>query len=209
MPKIASMARSYQPDMLIVDRTVSGEFENYQTPERGIPDVQLPHPWESCIPLGNDWGYVPADVYKSPAEVIHILVEIAAKGGNLLLGIGPKPDGTLPDEVISCLEKIGEWLSKNGEAIYNTRTTEFYNDKNTWFTKSKDGNKTYVIYCLEENKPVPEKIAWKGNIPDKNSKIIFLETGKPVKWSMNNEGVEIVVPKGLPVNQAAIGFSFL
>jgi alpha-L-fucosidase len=209
MPKIASMARSYQPDMLIVDRTVPGEFENYQTPERGIPDVQLPNPWESCIPLGNDWGYVPADTYKSPAEIIHFLVEIVAKGGNLLLGIGPKPDGTLPDEVISRLEKIGEWLFKNGEAIYNTRTTEFYNDKNTWFTKSKDGKTTYAICCLEENKPVPEKIVWKGNIPNKNSEIIFLETGKPVKWSVTKEGIEIVVPKRLLVNQAAIAFSFL
>ena len=208
MPKIASMARNYQPDMLIVDRTVPGEFENYQTPERGIPDAQLNNPWESCITLGNDWGYVPNDPYKSPSQVIHLLVEIVAKGGNLLLGIGSKPDGTLPDEVISRLEEIGKWLSKNGEAIYNTKTAYFYNDENIWFTKSKDGKKTYAIYCLEENKPVPKKITWKENIPKKGSRIIFLETGKPVQWSVTEKGVEVVVPKGLPANQAAIVFSF-
>ena len=209
MPKIASMVRRYQPGMLIVDRTVPGEFENYQTPERGIPDVQLHNPWESCITLGYDWGYVPTDIYKSPNEVIHILVEIVAKGGNLLLGIGPKPDGTLPDGVMYRLEKIGEWLSKNGEAIYNTRTTKFYHDENTWFTQSKDGKKIYAIHCLKENEPLPEKIVWKGNIPKKNAKIIFLETGKPVKWNSTKEGIEIVVPKGLPANQAAIAFSFV
>lgn len=55
MPGIARMARSYQPSMLIVDRTVPGEYENYQTPERGIPDRQIDVPWESCIPLGYDW----------------------------------------------------------------------------------------------------------------------------------------------------------
>ena len=208
MPKIAAMARRYQPEMLIVDRTVPGEFENYQTPERGVPDVQLQNPWESCITLGYDWGYVPTDIYKSPAKVIHILAEIVAKGGNLLLGIGPKPDGTLPDGVKVRLEKIGEWLNKNGAAIFNTRITDFYHDKNTWFTKSKDGQKIYAIYCLEENKPIPEKITWKGNIPKQNSKIIFLETGKPVKWTLTKEGVEVVVPKGLPVDQAAIVFSF-
>jgi len=208
MPKIASMARTYQPNMLIVDRTIEGEFENYQTPERGIPDIQLNTPWESCITLGYDWGYVPTDIYKSPAKVIHILVEIVAKGGNLLLGIGPKPDGTLPEGVITRLEKIGEWTSKNSEAIYNTRTTDFYNDRNTWFTRSKDGKKIYAIHCLEENKPIPEKITWKGNMPKKNSKIIFLETGKPVKWSFTKDGVEIVVPKEVSENQAAIAFSF-
>ena len=208
MPKIAFMVRSYQPNMLIVDRTIAGEFENYQTPERGIPDVQLNNPWESCITLGNDWGYVPNDPYKSPAQVIHLLVEIVAKGGNLLLGIGPKPDGTLPDEVISRLEEIGVWMSKNGEAIFNTRTTDFYNDENVWFTRSKDGKTTYAICCVEENKPLPKKITWKGNIPKKGSKIIFLETGKPVQWSATKDGIEVVVPQGLPANQAAIVFSF-
>lgn len=206
MQKIASMARGYQPHMLIVDRTVAGEFENYQTPERGIPDKQLNNPWESCITLGNDWGFVPNDPYKSPAQIIHTLIEIVAKGGNLLLGIGPKPDGTLPDDVISRLEEIGKWMNKNGEAIYSTKTADFYNDGNTWFTKSKDGKKTYAIHCLEENQLIPEKIIWKGNLPEKAGKILFLETGKPVKWKITENGVEVVVPKKLPKNQPAITF---
>ncbi|MDR1415942.1 MAG: alpha-L-fucosidase [Prevotellaceae bacterium] len=194
MPKIAAMARSYQPGLLIVDRTVPGEFENYQTPERGIPDAQLATPWESCIPLGNDWGYVPTDIYKSPAKVIHLLAEVAAKGGNLLLGIGPKPDGTLPDEVASKLEQIGEWLQKNGEAIFGTRITPAYNDGATWFTQSKDGKKVYAIVCWEEGKPTPKKIAWKGNEPLQGSKIVCLQTGKTVAWKKTASGVELTLP---------------
>lgn len=208
MPKIAAMARSYQPGLLVVDRTVPGEFENYQTPERGIPDMQLNNPWESCITLGWDWGYTPTDQYKTPAKVIHTLVEIVAKGGNLLLGIGPKPDGTLPDEVSQRLVKIGAWTTKNGEAIYNTRITPNYRDESTWFTQSKDGKTIYAIACLEEGKPLPKTIVWSANEPVKGSKVIFLETGKPVSWKKTAKGIEVSVPKGLPADQAALAFAF-
>lgn len=209
MPKIAQMARKYQPSILIVDRTVAGKYENYRTPERGIPATQQHTPWESCIPLGNDWGFVPNDPYKSPAKIIRLLVEVTAKGGNLLLGIGPKPDGTLPDEVVTRLNRIGNWLQKNGEAIYNTRITPVYNDGNTWFTQSKDGKKKYAIVCPEEGKPFPRKIGWKGNEPAAGAKIICLQTGKPVSWKKTAEGIEINLPKSKDSeNMPAWAFSF-
>lgn len=208
MPKIAAMARSYQPGLLVVDRTVAGEYENYQTPENGIPKVQLTNPWESCITLGGAWGFVKNDRYKSNYKVIAILSEIVAKGGNLLLGVGPAPDGTLPGEVEKRLTEIGEWMSKNGEAIYNTRITNVYNDGATWFTQSKDGKKVYAINCLEEGKPLPKTVIWKGNEPVKGSKMIFLQTGKPVSWKKTAEGIEVSIPSGLPANQPALAFAF-
>ena len=61
MASIAKMARSYQPGLLVVDRTVSGEYENYVTPEQTIPKEPMLHPWESCITMGNSWSYVPND----------------------------------------------------------------------------------------------------------------------------------------------------
>jgi alpha-L-fucosidase len=124
IPRIAAMARQAQPGLLVVDRTVHNPYENYQTPEQHIPKEQLDHPWESCMTLGNKWGYVPGDVFKSPAKIIHTLAEVAAKGGSPLLGIGPKPDGTLPQEAVERMQQIGTWLQKNGAAIYNTRTTK-------------------------------------------------------------------------------------
>jgi alpha-L-fucosidase len=72
MPAMATMARKAQPGLLIVDRTVHGPYENYQTPEQRIPDKQLDHPWESCMTLANNWGFVPNDRFKSSSS-IHLL----------------------------------------------------------------------------------------------------------------------------------------
>ena len=208
MPKIAEMVRGYQPDIIMVDRSVAGPYENYQTPERGIPETLLENPWESCITLGNDWGWVPTDVYKTPAKVIHMLAEIVAKGGNLILGIGPKPDGTLPEDVVWRLEKIGEWIGANGKAIYDTRPADYYNYENVWFTQSKDGSETYAIACLTEGENIPKKIIWKGNDPAPGSRIILLETGRSVKWRKTAAGIEVDVPRNLPADQPALVFSF-
>lgn len=197
MPRIASMVRHHQPSMLIVDRTVPGIYENYQTPERGVPANAMSTPWESCIPLGNDWGFVPNDPYKSPTRVVHTLAEIVAKGGNLLLGIGPQPDGTLPEGVVERMKRIGEWLKANSEAIYGTRTAPQYRDANTWFTLSVNGKKLYAIACLDENSPLPKAIAWQGNLPRKGAKITLLQTGKPLKWRQVEAGVEVLLPATL------------
>ena len=79
MDSIAKMARSHQPDLLIVDRTIHGKYENYLTLEAGYSDKQLPFPWESCITLSSDWGWVPNAKFKSANDVIALLVEVTAK----------------------------------------------------------------------------------------------------------------------------------
>ncbi len=90
MPSIAKRARQLQPDLIIVDRTVHGMYENYTTPEQEIPDHVPNHPWESCITLGDSWYHTgPEENYKSLTWAVHTLIKIIAKGGNLLLGIGP------------------------------------------------------------------------------------------------------------------------
>jgi len=207
MPKIASMARKGQPGLIMVDRTVHGPYENYQTPEQKIPEKQLDYPWESCMTLGGAWGFVPNDKYKSAPEVINKLVEIVAKGGSLLLGVGPKPDGTLPDEVTKKLEDIGKWTSVNGKAIYNTRTTKNYNSGQTWFTQAKDGKKLFAIYCLEADEKTPVKIDWRGNIPKKGTDVILVSTGKKIKWNEVNGEVSLEIPKEINA-QSALAFEF-
>lgn len=206
MPKIAEMAREKQPGIIFADRTVHGPYENYQTPERKIPDDKLNNPWESCLPLGNNWGYVPNDPFKSSTAVIHNLVEVVAKGGNMLLGIGPKPDGTIPLEVVEKLETIGAWLDKNGEAIYDTHAIENYQDGNVYFTESDE--KLFAIAMFEEGAKLPKTITWNKNLPKENAKITILETGKEVDFKIKNCKVEINLPKKIQSENNSPGIAF-
>lgn len=208
MPRIAAMARENQPGLLVVDRTVHGMYENYQTPEQAIPAVQLPYPWETCMTLGKDWGYVPDQPFKSSRTVVHRLIEIVAKGGSLLLGVGPSPEGLLPDEVVGRLQEIGRWTSRNGKAIYATRSTAVYNDGNTWFTQSKDGRTVYAMVCLEEGKPLPATVEWSGNAPKKGGKMTLLQSGKRVVWKNVNGKIMVTIPRGLPEDLPALAFEF-
>jgi len=210
MPRIATMAREAQPGLLIVDRTVHGPYENYQTPEQRVPEKSIGNPWESCLTLANNWGYVPNDQFKSSTKVIHTLIEVVAKGGSLLLGIGPKPDGTLPEEAIQRLTEIGKWLDVNGEAIYNTHTTEEFQDDKTYFTQGKKGVR-YAITCIPENSSLPTVVEWSGNAPKKGSKIKLLQNGKSVKWVKAGEKTKVFLPETLlksPDSYPALAFSF-
>jgi alpha-L-fucosidase len=207
--KIASMARSKHPGLLIVDRTVHGPYENYLTPEQNVPKEKLEYPWESCITLGGAWGYVPNDNFKSAAKVIRLLSEIVAKGGSLLLGIGPGRDGTLSDLQISRLKEIGEWMKANGAAIYGTRTATIHTDNTTFFTKGKNGE-TFAIVPLEENKSVPSTIIWTANLPKKGSDVKLLMNGKRVKWVRSGDSVTVSLPDDIKKLKAypALAFSF-
>ncbi|MFI5124324.1 MAG: alpha-L-fucosidase [Chitinophagales bacterium] len=210
MPRIAEMARTAQPGILIVDRTVHGPYENYQTPEQKIPEQQLDYPWETCMTLANNWGYVPNDKFKPSARIIHSIIEVVAKGGSLLLGIGPKPDGTLPAEAVQRMKEIGEWMSKNGEAIYNTRSTGYFHDGNTWFTQNKQQGKMYALVCMKENEPMPAFVEWENNLPAKGTVMKFLQTGKKVKWESKENKVKVFLPSGIQQHPLpALAFSFV
>jgi alpha-L-fucosidase len=193
MKSIATMARKAQPGLIMVDRTVHGEFENYQTPEQNIPASKLDHPWESCITLGNAWGYVPNDAFKSSSKVIHSLIEIVAKGGSLLLGVGPDANGELSALQIDRLQKIGEWLNQNGKAIYDTRTAEHERVGETFFTRGKDKT-MFAIARLPENDAIPSVISWEGNAPAKGSKIKLLSDNTFVKWKSEGNKIIVTVP---------------
>ena len=210
IPRIARMARTAQPGLLVVDRTVHGPYENYQTPEQRVPDRQLDHPWESCLTLAGNWGYVPADRFKTAAQVIHTLIEVVAKGGNLLLGVGPKPDGTLSAEAVQHLQEIGGWLKTNGNAIYNTRTVKIYKQDSTFFTQNKKTGFRYALVCLNEKQSVPATITWQNNLPRKGTSVKLLQTGSSVKWSVEGDTVKVVLSASLFKNgqPPALAFEF-
>ncbi|WP_233905892.1 alpha-L-fucosidase [Segatella copri] len=198
-------ARKRNPGMISVDRTIRGKNENYQTPEQGIPAKQLDIPWESCITLSHAWGWTPNAKFKSPNKVIGILSEIVAKGGCLALGVGPKADGTLQPEVVNTLLKIGNWLNKNGQAIYSTVNAAHYNDGKVWFTADKNGKTLYAIYALEDGEKTPKTITWTENKP--KGKLVLLQNGKSVKYTVKGNQVTVPLPSGLKNEPLAFKFN--
>lgn len=195
LDEIVHNARKKQPGLITVDRTIPGKNENYQTPEQAIPQEQQNFPWESCITFSNTWGWNPNPKYKTSEWVINTLAEVVAKGGCLLLNVGPDGEGNIDDVVYQRLEKVGEWLRKNGKAIYDTRTTPNYHFGNIWFTANKNGKTLYAIYALPENEKLPEYIEWEGNIPI--GKITLLQNGKQMKYICRNGKTRITLPKDI------------
>jgi len=106
----------------IVNSRING-YGDYDTPEQGVP-ITAPRSrwWELCMTTNDSWGYQGNDRnYKSPNQVIRILVDCISMGGNLLLDIGPKEDGTIPPEQVNILHELGRWTAKHREAVYGTR----------------------------------------------------------------------------------------
>ena len=205
LDEVLPEARRVSPGLICVDRTIQGPNENYQTPERSVPDRQIDHPWESCITLGNDWGWTPRRNYKTARKVIDILAEIVAKGGCFVLGVGPTPEGIIEDQAVVILNEIGEWLGRCGEAIYRTRITPKYNCGQTWFTVSKDGKTGYAVYALPDGETLPADLHWCGNLP-RGGKVTVLNNGKKVKATVKDGKVTLKLPKGLRQEPLALKF---
>ncbi|MGQ9730525.1 MAG: alpha-L-fucosidase [Candidatus Zipacnadales bacterium] len=199
MAEIAAMARSHQPGLIIVDRTVGGEYENYLTPEQQVPDKPLlDQAWESCITMGKQWSYKPNDEYKSAAELIHLLIGVVAKGGNLLLNIGPGPDGRLPEEAASRLREIGDWMQTNAEAIHGTRPVPPYRVGPLACTRR--GRYVYALYLDEDNSGWLPPVVEIPFTPGAGSAVRMLGVEQPLEWTRSQGGAEIIVPPAVYEN---------
>ena len=179
MAKIAKMARSHQPGLLVVDRTVTGEFENYVTPEQQIPDHYMSIPWESCITMGDSWSYIPKENFKSTEKLVHTLVDIVAKGGNLLLNVAPGPDGEWHQEAYTRLEEIGKWMKTNSVGIYDTKPLAPYRQGKWAYTKK--GNTTYAFYLADAGEKLPGSLKPEGLTISKTAKITLAGSKKALK----------------------------
>jgi alpha-L-fucosidase len=136
---LKQLAWDIQPNILVT----RGAME---TPEQYIPATPLEGPWEVCLPMGTQWEYKPTnEIYMSGTELIYKLIETRAKGGNLLLAVGPRPDGQLPIEQEDRLREIALWNFVNGEAIHGVRPWVVANENDVWFTKRKDEDTVYAF----------------------------------------------------------------
>ncbi|MCX6331092.1 MAG: alpha-L-fucosidase [Bacteroidetes bacterium] len=193
MGNIAAMARTHQPGLMVVDRTVHGEFENYVTPEQQVPATYLPYPWESCMTLGNSWSYVPNDQYKSSRKVIHLLTEIVSKNGNLLLNIGPGPDGEWDPNAYARLEQIGKWININGEAIYDADADPALPGQGKWvFTKKQDC--IYAIYQLAEKEAIAETYSLNIKLYHPIKEVQILGMDQKLNYKQENNNLTITAP---------------
>ena len=117
--KMNAMVRKLQPDIIINNR--SQLPEDFSTPEQHVTPEAEGRAWESCMTMNGSWGYHAADDdWKTPKQVVRYLVQAAAGGGNYLLNIGPKADGSIPAPSVRILRAVGEWMDRHGEAIYDS-----------------------------------------------------------------------------------------
>jgi len=187
--RLNNMVRKYQPDILINNR--SGLAEDFDTPEQRVVPSKPGRMWETCMTMNMHWGYFSRDnMWKPPKGLIHHLTGCVSGGGNYLLDVGPRADGTIPGEAVRRLRRIGEWLKTNGEAIYGAGPGPF--NSGTAGVVTAKGKKIYLIVhwwpgrelCLPEVK-VKIKSAYilstgKKVIPEPRGKRLILK-GLPAK----------------------------
>ena len=177
-------------------------YGDYQTPEQNFP-VSRPSFtwWELCMTVNNNWGYHPDDTHwKTPYEIITIFTDVVSNGGNLLLDIGPRADGTIPDEDVNVLKELGAWNQRNGEAIFNTVAGipqgHFYGPT----TLAKDGT---VLYLFLQG-DISGSVTLKGllnniknvSVLGSGTNLAYKIVGK-ISWSKVPGLVYIDVPKGV------------
>ena len=195
MNELVVKAREKQPGLIVVDRAVHGKNQNYLTPENRVPEKTLPYPWESCIISGGGWAHTPNSKYISGREGIHMLVDIVAKGGNLLLNIAPTPEGEWQQGAYDLLKEYGDWMRVNSTAIYGTEPIAPYKENNICMTQNKAGN-VFLFYLAQEGeKTIPSEIVVESLAPKKGAKIKMLGSRTNLKWAPLEKGFKIMVPE--------------
>lgn len=147
---------------LVVTETANGDFT---TPEQHIPDSGIPGDWEVCMTLNGTWGYAAHNHnWKSNDTLIRGLADTVSRGGNFLLNIGPKADGSLPEETVKSFKAISEWMKINSEAIYGTRANPFRHAF-PWGVVTQKGEDLYlIIYEMPQDRLLKLPFRGEGKI---------------------------------------------
>ncbi|NQT92607.1 MAG: alpha-L-fucosidase [Lentisphaerae bacterium] len=196
MASIAAMARKHQPGLIIVDRVITGEFENLITPEHEIPDAPLDEPWESCLVMGEGWKYArPDEEFKPLTEILRMVVETVSKGGNLLLGHGPTPQGTFQETALERMKGLGAWLSVNGDAIYETRPIPPYGEGERIRFTQKAGKVYAFVYAREQVEAgTSDRVTIQSFVPKAGSALTMLGVDEALEWRNEAEGFSVMLP---------------
>ena len=186
-----------QPGIITNNRLGGGYKGDFQTPEQKIPPTGLDYDWETCMTMNRVWGYNKDDhEWKSTETLLRNLVDIASKGGNYLLNVGPTSKGLIPEPSVERLKEIGKWIKVNGDSIYGTTASPFV--KLDWGRCTKKvTNKGATLYLHVFNWPSDGKLVVPG-VKNKFKKIYLLDGKKKLKASINDQGITIKVPETAP-----------
>jgi alpha-L-fucosidase len=206
-----NFVRNLKPDIIINNRVgahrdgmagfTNGQMEgDFGTPEQEIPATGLPGvDWESCMTMNDNWGYNKADKnFKSTEELLRNLADIASKGGNFLLNVGPTSAGVFPDESIQRLKEIGDWMQVNGESIHGTMASPIGSfDWGRVTMKMKGENTLFYLHVFDA--PKDNKLVLDGvlNVPMGLSFLDAKSGGTP-KVERKDDGLVIELPNKLP-----------
>lgn len=168
--------------------TLSKEFAgDFATPEQRIGTYDIENPWESCITICKQWAWKPNDEMKSLDECLFTLLKTVGGGGNLLLNIGPMPDGRIEPRQVERLKEIGEWLKKYGESVYETKGGPY--KPNEWLASTRKGNKIY-LHLMNFNRSTL-RIPFPANVEIKNCQILH---GENLEYVTKGDLLQVELP---------------
>lgn len=197
--EIYDFLRKLDPEVIINNRLGKGTHEvlsdattgDYATPEQKVGGINMTDPWESCITLCTQWAWKPNDAMKSLKQCIRTLASTAGGNGNLLLNVGPMPDGRIEDRQTARLREMGNWLKKYGEAIYATKGGPFLPD--SVFAATRKGNKIY-IHLFQK----PSGLLKLPEVPGLRVKKAYFLQGNKLSFRLEQEQLIFQLPEELP-----------
>ncbi|HEY9126170.1 MAG TPA: alpha-L-fucosidase [Acidobacteriaceae bacterium] len=198
------------PDGVLDDR-FGVQHSDFTSPEYAKLDQISKKKWEECRGLGASFGYNRAEGENEtikPQDLIELLVDIVSKNGNLLLDVGPMPDGSIPPIQMDRLEKLGAWMKQNGEAIYGTHPWARANGTTNQVTASgrpvelRFTQKDSSLYVTIFDKPASSTILLHNLKAAPGSQITLLGGSGPVKWTQRADDLEVTLPANLPGSYA-------
>ena len=196
--KFYDLVKSLKPDIIMNNRLGVDFRGDTETPEGTIPAQGDPgRDWETCMTMNNSWGFKRGDDHwKSPATLIRNLVDIASKGGNYLLNVGPTSEGLIPQPSLDRLAEMGKWMASNGEAIYGTTASPFKGLPWGRCTQKTSGGET-TLYLHVFQWPTDGKLVVPG-LQNEVALARLLATGQDLSFARTAGGVTVAVPETAP-----------